>query len=66
MSVETHDDGGLINADSCLVDDPELWKTQPVTLQIVGRPCRDEALIATAESIDQTVNGEPTRVSPNL
>ncbi|KAK5175130.1 uncharacterized protein LTR77_000267 [Saxophila tyrrhenica] len=37
--------------------DPELWQTQPVTLQIVGRPCRDEALIAVSEAIDLVVNG---------
>lgn len=39
-------------------DDPELWKTQPMTLQIVGRPYRDEALIANCELLDEIVNGK--------
>lgn len=37
-------------------DDPEPWKTQPMTLQIVGRPYKDEELIATVQSIDHIVN----------
>lgn len=37
-------------------DDPDLWKTQPMTLQIVGRPYRDETLIANCELIDEIVN----------
>lgn len=46
-------------------DDPELWKTQPVTVQIVGRPFRDEVLLAHGELIDSTVNARkaaPVRV----
>jgi len=39
------------------VYDPELWKNQPVCLQIVNRPYRDEELIAVSESIDKIVNG---------
>lgn len=38
------------------LDDPELWKTQPMTLQIVGRPYRDEALIANCELLDDIIN----------
>ena len=37
-------------------DDPELWKTQPMTLQFVGRPYRDENLIAVCEKIDELIN----------
>lgn len=37
-------------------DDPELWATQPMTFQIVGRNCRDEELIAASEIIDKVVN----------
>jgi amidase len=38
------------------VDDPELFSSQPVCLQIVGFPFKDEELIATAETIDMVVN----------
>ncbi|KAK0952260.1 hypothetical protein LTS01_024902, partial [Friedmanniomyces endolithicus] len=40
--------------------DPELWKGHPVTLQLVGRPYRDEALIAVSEVIDSVVNAPGT------
>ncbi|KAK3704177.1 hypothetical protein LTR37_014017 [Vermiconidia calcicola] len=36
--------------------DPDLWKTQPITLQIVGRPNWDEVLIAISEAIDLVIN----------
>ncbi|KAF2159073.1 hypothetical protein M409DRAFT_71311 [Zasmidium cellare ATCC 36951] len=36
--------------------DPEVWKTQPMTFQIVGRPYHDEALINVSEVIDGVVN----------
>lgn len=39
-----------------IADDPELWKTQPMTMQLVGRPYRDENLIAVCEKIDALVN----------
>ncbi|OAL35291.1 NAD(P) transhydrogenase, mitochondrial [Fonsecaea nubica] len=35
--------------------DADRWKTQPVTIQIVGRHCKDEDLIAAAEVIDSVV-----------
>ncbi|KAK4500486.1 hypothetical protein PRZ48_008675 [Zasmidium cellare] len=37
-------------------DDPEMWKTQPMTFQIVSRPYRDEDLINVSEVIDGVVN----------
>ncbi|KAK1818962.1 hypothetical protein LTR12_006650 [Friedmanniomyces endolithicus] len=43
--------------------DPELWKGHPVTLQLVGRPYRDEALIAVSEVIDSVVNVPGTAAS---
>lgn len=43
------------------VYDPELWKTQPVAVQVVGRPWKDEDLVAVSEVIDQVVN---TRSQP--
>ncbi|RVX67712.1 hypothetical protein B0A52_07835 [Exophiala mesophila] len=43
--------------DNWEVYDPELWKTQPVTIQVVGRPYKDEDLVAAAEVIDQVING---------
>jgi len=49
--------GHTTNLDLIDVDDPELWKNQPVTLQIVGRPCQDEELIAVTQSIDRICNG---------
>ncbi|KAK4539479.1 hypothetical protein LTR36_010915 [Oleoguttula mirabilis] len=36
--------------------EPEVWGTQPVTLQLVGRPYHDEVLIAACEAIDGVVN----------
>lgn len=45
-------------ANCAVEDDPELWKTQPMALQIVGRPYRDEALIATCELLDKIINVE--------
>ncbi|TKA57543.1 hypothetical protein B0A55_10800 [Friedmanniomyces simplex] len=36
--------------------DPEIWQGHPVTLQLVGRPYRDEALIAVSEVMDSIVN----------
>lgn len=36
--------------------DPELWKSQPMTVQFVGRPNRDENLIAVCEKIDELIN----------
>ncbi|KAK0264498.1 hypothetical protein B0A54_14530 [Friedmanniomyces endolithicus] len=45
--------------------DPELWKGHPVTLQLVGRPYRDEALIAVSEVIDSVVNA-PVTASAHL
>ncbi|KAJ4302714.1 hypothetical protein N0V90_001604 [Kalmusia sp. IMI 367209] len=39
--------------------DPRLWKNQPVTLQIIGRPFDDEELIRTTEIIDDIVNNPP-------
>jgi amidase len=39
------------------VDDPNLWQGQPVTLQVVGRPYKDEDLIAVCEAIEQIING---------
>lgn len=47
----------------CRVDDPNLWQTQPVAIQIVGRPYRDEALIATCEKLDAILNGQPIQSS---
>lgn len=46
------------NVLTVVLDDPELWKTQPVTVQVVGRPCRDEALIAACEIVDQVINDD--------
>ncbi|KAF2858676.1 putative amidase [Piedraia hortae CBS 480.64] len=36
--------------------DPSRWKNHPSAIQIVGRPFRDEALIAITEVIDRVVN----------
>ncbi|KAK3616146.1 hypothetical protein LTR56_026147 [Elasticomyces elasticus] len=36
--------------------DPEVWQGHPVTLQLVGRPYRDEGLISVCEVIDSVVN----------
>ncbi|EME83614.1 uncharacterized protein MYCFIDRAFT_47042 [Pseudocercospora fijiensis CIRAD86] len=38
--------------------DPEIWKSQPMTLQIVGRPCRDEGLTSVCEVLDRVVNAD--------
>ncbi|KAK5114038.1 hypothetical protein LTR85_010344 [Meristemomyces frigidus] len=46
--------------------DPEMWKTQPVTLQLVGRPYHDEALIAACVAIDGVVNGKIGRKESRL
>lgn len=43
-------------ANTARADDPDLWKTQPMTIQIVGRNCRDEELISASEVIDNVVN----------
>lgn len=43
--------------DTFLVDDPERWKNQPLTLQIVRPQYSDEELIAVTECIDQVCNG---------
>ncbi len=45
--------------DAVRIDDPELWKNQAVCLQIVGRPCRDEELIAVTQAVDKICNGTP-------
>ncbi len=37
-------------------DDPELWKNQPLTVQIVRPQHSDEELISMAESMDQICN----------
>ncbi|KAL1867533.1 hypothetical protein VTK73DRAFT_4136 [Phialemonium thermophilum] len=37
--------------------DPELWKNQPVCVQIVKPPYQDEDLIAVTEVVDQICNG---------
>lgn len=44
------------HADGIAIDDPEVWKTQPMTFQVVGRPYRDENLIEVSEMIDSIVN----------
>ncbi|KIW63313.1 hypothetical protein, variant [Phialophora macrospora] len=36
--------------------DPELWITQPMTVQIVGRPWRDEEMISACETVDSVIN----------
>jgi amidase len=41
-----------------MIDDPELWKDMPVCIQLVGRPCTDEVLIAVSEVVDEIVNGK--------
>jgi len=38
-------------------DDPELWKNQPITIQLVRPQFSDEELIAVAEAIDEVCNG---------
>lgn len=38
------------------LDDPNVWQGQPVTLQAVGRPYKDEDLIAVCEAIDDIIN----------
>ena len=38
--------------------DPEIWQGHPVTLQLVGRPWRDEPLIAASEVVDSVINVE--------
>lgn len=40
----------------CPTDDADTWTTQPMTLQFVGRPCRDENLIAVCDKINELVN----------
>ncbi|EXJ68811.1 uncharacterized protein A1O5_07742 [Cladophialophora psammophila CBS 110553] len=37
--------------------DPERWKNQPITIQLVRPQFSDEELIAVAEAIDQVCNG---------
>lgn len=38
------------------IDDPELFASQPVCLQVVGFPYKDEELIAVTKVMDQVVN----------
>lgn len=38
------------------LDDPELWKNQPITVQLVKPQFEDEELIAVAEVIDGVCN----------
>jgi len=37
-------------------DDPELFSSQPVCLQVVGFPYKDEELVAVSEVLDRVVN----------
>lgn len=40
----------------CSIDDAELWKNQPITVQLVKPQFEDEELIAVAEVIDGVCN----------
>ena len=44
------------STNSFYLDDPELFSTQPVCLQVVGYPYQDEELVAVSEILDQVVN----------
>jgi amidase len=46
----------LLTTAAC-TDDPELWKNQPITIQLVGPQFSDEELIAVSEVVDQVCNG---------
>lgn len=48
----------MVRSNESSLDNPELWKTQPVCLQVVGMPYRDEELIAAADIIDSICNAE--------
>ncbi|ERS94839.1 hypothetical protein HMPREF1624_08736 [Sporothrix schenckii ATCC 58251] len=37
--------------------DPELWKNQPVCVQIVKQPYQDEDLLSVTEVVDDVING---------
>lgn len=41
---------------SIYTDDPELYRNQPVCIQVVGRPFQDEEVVANMEAIDLVVN----------
>jgi amidase len=43
----------VLNPDA---DDAELFSSQPVCLQIVGFPYKDEELIAVSEVLDGVIN----------
>lgn len=45
-----------LDSDHRCVDDPELFSSQPVCLQVVGFPYKDEELVAVSEVIDSVVN----------
>lgn len=38
------------------LDDPELFSSQPVCLQIVGRPFQDEEVVAVTDVVDRVIN----------
>jgi hypothetical protein len=39
-----------------VTDDPERWKNQPITIQLVRPQFSDEELIAVGEVVDQLCN----------
>lgn len=42
-------------------DDPQLWSNQPVCVQIVKPPYKDEELIAVAAEVDKIYNGSTSQ-----
>jgi amidase len=38
------------------IDDPQTFASQPVCIQLVGRPFQDEEIAAVAEVVDAIIN----------